>query len=297
VTTGAAVAQNAAMPATRILTSGDEALLESFLLPHATTSMFLRSNSREVGLVDRGLLLHATYAAAFDGAQISAVASHSWNGNILLQGDAGLEEAAALARATTGREVRGILGPWEQVVRVRRSLGFDETPTSLASRETLFHLPLDRLRVPPSLEAPGILCRHVEARDLPSMIDWRISYTIETLGAVAGDALRAQSTREITTAVERRSCWLLEVDGVAVAYSGINATLPDIVQIGGVWTPVPLRGRGYARAAVAGSLLELQGSGVREAILFTQPGNAAAQAAYRALGFEPIGHYGLVLFA
>jgi len=63
--------------------------------------------------------------------------------------------------------------------------------------------------------------------------------------------------------------------------------------VGGVWTPKALRGRGYARCAVAGSLLLARAEGARRAILFTNTGQAAR--AYEALGFTRIGEYGLLV--
>ncbi len=72
--------------------------------------------------------------------------------------------------------------------------------------------------------------------------------------------------------------------------------LPEIVQIGGVWTPPALRGRGYARAVVAGSLVAARKRGVQHAVLFADPLNPAAKRAYLSLGFRIVGDYGLVLF-
>jgi uncharacterized protein len=69
------------------------------------------------------------------------------------------------------------------------------------------------------------------------------------------------------------------------------------VQIGGVWTPPALRGKGYGKSVVAGSLLAARSQGVKRAILFTGDNNQAAQAVYRGIGFLPTGEkYGLVLF-
>ena len=70
-----------------------------------------------------------------------------------------------------------------------------------------------------------------------------------------------------------------------------------MVQIGGVWTPRALRGLGYARCAVAGSLHHARDREVRSAILFTDEKNVPAQRSYVALGFEPVGDYGIVFFA
>lgn len=66
-----------------------------------------------------------------------------------------------------------------------------------------------------------------------------------------------------------------------------------MVQVGGVYTPPALRSRGYARCAVAGSLLAARAEGAERAILFTN--NPAAVRAYEALGFARIGEYALVL--
>jgi predicted GNAT family acetyltransferase len=87
---------------------------------------------------------------------------------------------------------------------------------------------------------------------------------------------------------------VLEADGALAAYSAFNARLPEIVQVGGVWTPRPQRGRGFARAVVAASLLEARAEGVARAVLFTE--SPAARRCYEALGFRKVSEYGLVIF-
>ena len=75
-----------------------------------------------------------------------------------------------------------------------------------------------------------------------------------------------------------------------------NARLPDVVQLGGIFTRPEDRGRGYARRLVAGMLQHARADGAPRAVLFTGQDNLAAQRAYEAIGFEPIGLYGLVLW-
>ncbi|HEY6061485.1 MAG TPA: GNAT family N-acetyltransferase, partial [Gemmatimonadales bacterium] len=79
-----------------------------------------------------------------------------------------------------------------------------------------------------------------------------------------------------------------------VAFSAFNAALPDIVQVGGVWTPPELRNRGYGRAVVAGSLLDARSRGVTRAVLFAE--REDAKRAYVGIGFRVVGEYGLLLF-
>ena len=75
--------------------------------------------------------------------------------------------------------------------------------------------------------------------------------------------------------------------------AAFNAALPDIVQLGGIYTPPALRGRGYAKAAVAHSLLVARERGASRAVLFTE--NPSAARSYEAVGFRRTGDYSLVL--
>ena len=60
-----------------------------------------------------------------------------------------------------------------------------------------------------------------------------------------------------------------------------------------IYTPPALRGRGFAKAVVAASLLVARDRGSSRAVLFTN--NPSAARAYEALGFRRIGDYSLVL--
>jgi predicted GNAT family acetyltransferase len=284
----------------RILHPGDEVELDEFLATREAQTMFLRSNWRRGGLVDRGQAFQATWAAAWHEGRLVAVAAHCWNGVLLVAAEAPseLREVArlAVAHAPGQRRVTGFSGPWSEVVVAREALGFADLPAMTEGKEHLFTLDLDELRVPPALAAGEVVCRMPEEAELALLTEWRIAYHLEALGAVPSEELRQRAQSEIAGLHEARQSWVLTRADRLVAYTGFNATLPAVVQIGGVFTPPDLRGRGYARAAVAGSLLVARGQGVKRAILFTPEPNVAAQAAYRALGFQRAGDYGLVLF-
>jgi RimJ/RimL family protein N-acetyltransferase len=272
---------------------GDEPELERFLAPVADSSMFLRANLFRGGIVDRGARLQGTYVAARDPS-IVAVAAHWWSGMLSVQGDlAAVGAAASEAVARTGRAVIGITGPWAQVVAVRAALGFADRKTAMNSREDLFALALADLRVPPALADGRWICRRFEEADRDELVSWQLAYESEALGAThtAEDEARERAAFD-----PRGDKWVLVVDGQRVARAMFNAALPDCVQIGGVYTPPAQRGRGYARAAVAGSLLDARAAGATRSILFTGEDNAAARAAYLALGYQVIGDFGLVLF-
>ena len=283
----------------KTLSIGDEARLRDFLSPHEASSMFLLANSHAAGLVDRGQVLQGTYVAAVDAGKWIGVAAHFWNGMLVLQAPDSLT-LAPVARAAllrSGRVLRGLAGPRAQVDGALLAFGWEGRPTSLDSREKLYELALEDLRVPDALASGRLLCRRPRAGELELLVAWRAEFSIESLGLADGDDLRAVSRAELARQNAEAAVWIILDGDRPVSHTAFNARLPGVVQVGGVWTPPALRGRGYARCAVAGSLLEARRDGAKRAVLFTAEENAPARAAYEALGFRVIGDYGLVIFS
>ena len=282
----------------RILVPGDEPRLFAFLERYVDTSLFFVSNVERAGLVDRGQPLQATYVAALDAAgAITAVAGHAWNGNVILQGDLGLEVAAGRAVAASGRAVRGLIGPWALVLRARAALGLDQTASTHDGQELLFALALNALALPSLLQRPEIAVRAPsEAETSQVVAGWRVDYMVETLGSKRSADLET-SARENMQATRRDGLlWVLAHGDELVAMTTFNASARGVVQVGGVYTPPALRSRGYARAAVAGSLPHAKTSGAVRSVLFTAEHNQAARRCYTSLGYEVFGDFGLVLF-
>ena len=278
----------------RPLGPADGRQLEAFLVRHADFSMFLRSNSRAAGLVYEGKPLQAEYVAAFDGDQIVAVAAHCWNDMLLLQAPVQVAEVARAVVKLSARPVAGLSGPADQVTAARTALGLNDRRAPKFGREELFALDLRDLVVPPPLAEGRWVSRRPGRDELPRLVEWRVDFSREALHFPDSPTLRGECEREIALLHEREDDWVLE-DGQLVSYSAFNAHLPDIVQVGGVWTPRELRGRGYGRAVVAGSLLAMAKVGVQRAVLFAE--REDAKRAYAGIGFRVVGEYGLVLFA
>jgi RimJ/RimL family protein N-acetyltransferase len=282
----------------RRLVPGDEARLFEFLEPYVDSSLFLFSNVERAGLEDRGETFQGTYVAAFDASgTMTSVAAHCWNGNVMVQGDVGLEQAAVHAAGLSARAVRGFVGPPALTARARTALGLDATPAAHDSREVLFSLSLDELKVPAPL-AGGELRLRVPSRTEATglLLEWRIAYAVESLGAARNAALENEARELMESWGLSGKCWVLMRGSEIVAMTGFNAEARGIVQVGGVYTPPALRGRGYARAAVAGSLEVARSKGATRSVLFTPETNVAAQRAYLALGYRVVGDFGLVLF-
>jgi len=285
------------MESIRILQPGDEALLEDFCRRHPDTTLFFRSNALAAGLADRGERLQGTYVAAFEDERIVALAGHFWNENMILEAPVALEVLVAEAVRVSGRAVRGFIGPHDQAVAARAFLGLADVPATLASREILFALDLDALRVPRALAEARWRCRRSGEEDLGLLLDWRVAYNAEALGEPDTPEVRARSEEGTRSGISRGTLWVLEADDALVSMTGFNAITPEAVQVGGVWTPSELRSRGYARGVVAGSLRDARRNGARRSILFTAEDNHAAQACYRGLGYEEVGDFGVILLA
>lgn len=279
----------------RILGAGDEAALEAFLRPRLDSSMFLINNHRKVGLVDHGRRYEGSYAAAFRDGRIVAVVGHFWNGVLLFQAPEHLEALIADAVTASGRRVGGLIGPYEQVTSAKRILALGTGDLQVDDREGLYSLELKDLILPETLASGEVTSRRGRPGDIEVLTTWRVAYSLEALGAEDSPALHKRSREAIEHGVSAGETWVLERESEAVANTSFNATIKEAVQVGGVWTPPELRGRGYGRAVVAASLLDARADGVKKAILFTGDDNVPAIKAYMALGFRRIGDFRLVL--
>ena len=278
----------------RVLSDRDQDDLEEFLKQHADSSMFLRSNARAAGLQYRGEPLQADYVAAFDGGRVVAVAAHCWNGVVLVQAPVRLGDVVREVVRQSGRGIIGLSGPAAQVRAALAVLGLEHRPAPTLGHDELFALDLAHLVVPAPLADGRWVCRRPREYELELLTDWRVGFFLEALHGADGPDVRDACRAEVRLMRAQGSDWMLTDRDQPVSYSNFNARLPGMVQIGGVWTPPELRGRGYGGAVVAGSLLAARGEGVTRAVLFAERDDA--KRAYRRIGFRAVGEYGVVLF-
>lgn len=287
-------------PDIRRLTAQDHAGLERFLRQYAPTSMFLRSNARAAGLDDCGELFQATYLGAFEGAELVGVMAHCWNGMILMQAPdidvlEGLYRALLALPTITDRGIKGASGAYPQVRALIEWLKPDARLVQMDTREDLFALDLEILAIPPALQQGDVICRRLEARDMAVALRWRIDFLVEALQASRDTIEPAAEAAMLRSYLETGHGFVLEdgETGKLLSTSAFNAVLPDVVQIGNVWTPPSLRGNLYGRAVVAGQLLQARRDGVKQAVLFAD--NPAAIRVYESVGFKTIGSFGITL--
>jgi GNAT superfamily N-acetyltransferase len=264
--------------------------IQSFLYANLQSSMFLLSNLRDHGLHDRTSDKGMTIWLS-EGTNVG-VFTISNSGMILLQ--APTADDMVWRRASdliADRPVlTGCLGETRQVRAFLTAAGLNDVPTLINDDEPAFRLELADLKLP---QADGGELVPISAVPRELAVQWRTDYHIEVLGASASKAAELAEA-DITSYIERDSHRALLINGQPVAMTGFNATLPSVVQIGGVYTPPDLRGRGHARLALALHLQEARARGVTKSVLFAA--STAAVRSYMSLGYQRAGEFSLVLF-
>ena len=211
------------------------------------------------------------------------------NGGMLQSQWPGTADWAAARAVLAGAEVQGAIGPAGQVRPLVEALGLGRAEISLDAVEPGFVMNLDALVLP---DGPGLLAG-LEAADPSLLYAWRAAYLAEVT-ATPPDRAAMQAPAAVERWRAAGSHRVLMERDQPVAMCGFNAALPDVVQVGGVYVPPALRGKGRARRVVALHLAEARARGVGRARLFAVSDQAAR--AYRAIGFRPADPVGLILF-
>lgn len=276
------------------LDNQDITIAKAFLNKYIETSLFMLSNMEKVGLENNDEPYQGDYFGAFNGDDLIGVIAHYWNGTIMMQSpDLGiLSELYDELVSSMTRPIKAVVGDAEQGQYILDRLAISENKFALNATDSLMSLELSQLYIPQA-EDKSLAMVEITARHFDILKEWIRGYEIEALGTPDDDRLIETAIKTAHDRIKGDNCWILEANGLPVALSGFNAQLPEIVQVGPVWTPPEHRNKGYARHLVARTLERAKAQGVQKSILFTDV--PAAQKAYEAIGFKEIGKFQLAL--
>lgn len=266
-------------------TPADREAVMAFLLARPTVAMFPIINLRDHGM-DGGHPKAMCFWTTQTGGQITDVLGISESGVVLPVFET--NQPRDIVAALQGREITGIIGQVSAVTEVKAALALPDG--ALNRVEPHFELALDQLIMPVTA---GLSLVSVATVAREEMIVWRRQYGIDALDLTPHEA-GLQAFEAVDQMIARDTHRVLLADGEPVAITGFNAILPKTVMIGGVYTPAHLRGRGFARTALALHLAEARSKGVKCAVL--SAANAIAAKAYIAIGFQQIGEFMIVLY-
>jgi GNAT superfamily N-acetyltransferase len=268
----------------------DRARIEALLLARVEGAMFPLVNLRAHGLARGQFPSGSPTASRFWWLGDHSLLALTREGMLMPLVSPG-SRVEAVPQALAGLTVTGAIGPAESVRPLLAALGLAGAPMRKDEDEPGFALALPDLVLP---QMPGTRLVQADASHRPLLLDWRSAYHRELLGTPAEEAA-TRAGADIEGWLQRGSHRLLLQDDLPVALCGFNATLPEIVQVGGVYTPPAVRSRGFARRAVALHLAEARAQGTSRAVLFAA--SPAAARAYAAIGFRPTFAFTLALLA
>ena len=220
--------------------------------------------------------------------RITDVLSQSRQGMVFPQCPSG--PWGAVKVCLSGRGISGVLGDNEQVKALRGAIGL-MTAGGIDVVEPHYDLLLAEIRMP---DCSGFSLHPITDTTRPLAEEWRAAYIREVLDMPGEDPAEKARTDIAAYIAADSHRFLFEGDN-PVGFTGFNATLPEVVQIGGVYTPPEQRSRGLARRAVALHLREAEGRGVSRAIL--SAASEKASRAYQAIGFRRVGDFAYLMFA
>jgi GNAT superfamily N-acetyltransferase len=271
----------------RAAVAADRAGIEAFLRARVLDAMFPLSNLLRFGM-DGGAGRATTFWVQDGAGGLAGVLGITGDGMVLPVCPDG--DPRDMAAALAGRTVAGLMGTGPELRPLLDALGLGGARLALEEDEPQFALDLEDLVVP---DGPGHLLP-LARLEAGTRLAWRRDYCIELLGSPpeqAGETAARDIAAYLADDTHRVLC-----DGdTPLAMTGFNAVLPEIVQVGAVYTPPALRGLGHARRAVALHLAEARTTGVGQATLFAS--GPAAVRAYEALGFRRVGSWTMLLFA
>jgi len=268
----------------------------TFLRGRVQSSMFLLGNIEKQGLEYTGEMFSGDYWAAIsDTSQILGILAYFWNDIVCVQEPdrQALDKLILYFQETVHEPVAGLVGDGDQIAQVLNTIQIPDHLFDISRREALYQLQLESLKEP--IPHAGQILKMVPTSQVEAQLlfDWLKAYEFEALGKQGSTTHDEHINRRVEMMQTSETSWVLLDNGSPVSLSCFNSPLPEIVQVGPVWTPPQLRGKGYARSLVAKTLQQARAKGVSQSVLFTD--NTAAAKAYEAIGYQQTGSYHLAL--
>ncbi|MET9969223.1 GNAT family N-acetyltransferase [Streptomyces sp. NPDC006356] len=196
------------------------------------------------------------------------------------------DEAESLAAhlVALGHSVPGVMAARETAEAFSAAWGrLAGGRATVSRRERLYRL--GNLTVPQPL--PRGRARVAGKEDREQLAHWYGEF-IEAVGDHAARDATAWADSRISYGGV--TLWEAE-DGTPLAMAGVTPVVAGQVRVAPVYTPAPLRGRGYAGAVTAQVSRSVLASGVREVLLFTDLANQTSNSLYQRIGYRAVADF------
>jgi RimJ/RimL family protein N-acetyltransferase len=265
-----------------------------FLARFEESSLFLINNLRNFGPRANDHFNSGNFKLVVDDEQnIVAIFCLTKRGNLLIQSAEEIDPDMILADCQQeAYPVTGLIGDWASVEPVYQAYGrrkSDFKPT-LFSKEILFRLDLNF--------APGDRDPRVRLLNADEFEAWfRLRKAFDRECGIPESLSEADYWREFKEATVNGSHWGLFENKELRSIAALNSESDSVGQVGGVFTPKSFRNRGYSQATMRTLLVDCQYKRQHhKSVLFTREDNVKAQSVYRALGYQSIGYFAIIMF-
>lgn len=137
----------------------------------------------------------------------------------------------------------------------------------------------------PNPPVPGALAL-AEFRDGAQLGDWGVAFAVDS-----GLTRPESAAAAIHHAVRHGRLHVWDRDGMHVSMVGHNEMVAGTVRVGPVYTPRPLRGRGYGTAATAAVSQLLLDEGAERCMLYTDLANPISNHVYAKIGYVRVAEW------
>ncbi|MEW1913726.1 GNAT family N-acetyltransferase [Kitasatospora sp. NPDC085895] len=194
------------------------------------------------------------------------------------------EAAAELARALhdRGTRVPGVAG--ERAAAVAFARAWPPAAAGVVRAETAVDERLYRLA---GLEGPSPVpagtARPAGPADREQLVEWSAAFLAEI-----GESNPVDHGAYVDGRLAEGGLHVWEDGGRPVSFAGASPVIAGMSRIGPVFTPVALRGRGYASGVVAAASAHALAAGAAEVLLYTDLANPVSNSIYQKLGYRPV---------
>ncbi|MCU7823086.1 GNAT family N-acetyltransferase [Kitasatospora sp. DSM 101779] len=194
------------------------------------------------------------------------------------------EAAAELARALHehGREVSGVGG--ERAAAEAFAAAWPPASAGAVRAGTAVDERLYRLAdlADPS-PVPAGTARPAGPADREQLVEWSAAFLAEI-----GETNPVDHGAYVDGRLAEGGLHVWEDGGRPVSFAGSSPVIAGMSRIGPVFTPVALRGRGYASGVVAAASAHALAAGAAEVLLYTDLANPVSNSIYQKLGYRPV---------
>lgn len=274
----------------RRLEETDRVAVEGYLEARPTETMFLGSNLAQSGFRGAGRYGGA-FLGAFQGTRLQGIVQLCRVGSLLLSVNVrdAVEPLArqVLSSGFAPRRFLGMANEIQDFLECYRRLA-PAPPSIRMTRECLLQSLLPEHLAVPSMKG----FRAATLEDVDGLIPWIVAFHQEELQEDPEKIDRADLREALELKIARGARYLLEIDGTPVSTLALTAEACGLVQVGGIFTPPELRGKGYAtRLLSAFAHFHLNALGARRVVLQVGEDNTPARRAYEKVGFRSSGRF------